>query len=84
MRGKTVGACIKAVKGSKYAPHIMVVDGYSTDRTVEMARKVDAEVLFQERRISPGKGVIMKTTIRVDTISLFKNNKFPHEYRRIR
>jgi len=62
---KTVRDCIEAVKHSKYNPHIMIVDGYSTDKTVKLAREAGAEVLFQERRISPGKGAAMKTAIKV-------------------
>jgi glucosyl-3-phosphoglycerate synthase len=61
---KTIGACIAAVKKSKYNPHVIVVDGYSTDNTVEEAKKAGAEVIFPERRIHPGKGVAMKTGIK--------------------
>lgn len=61
---KTIGGCIESVKQSKYKPHIIVVDGYSTDKTVEIARKAGVEVLFQEERISPGKGAAMKTAIK--------------------
>ena len=62
--GKTVSSCITAVKKSKYKPHVIVVDGYSTDNTIEEAKKAGAEVVFQERRIHPGKGVAMKTGIK--------------------
>lgn len=61
---KTIRACIESAKRSKYNPHVMIVDGYSTDKTVEIAREAGAEILFQEKRISPGKGVAMKTAIK--------------------
>ncbi len=60
----TIGACIDAAKKSKYNPEIVVVDGYSTDKTVEEAKKAGAEVVFPGRRIHPGKGLAMKTGIK--------------------
>jgi dolichol-phosphate mannosyltransferase len=42
-------------------PRFLVVDGNSTDRTVEVARKMGAEVLFQE---SSGKGDAIAQAIR--------------------
>ncbi|RLI29891.1 MAG: hypothetical protein DRO46_01585 [Candidatus Hecatellales archaeon] len=63
---KTIGGCIKAAKQSKYSPYIIVVDGHSTDRTVEEAKKAGAdEVVCPERRLHPGKGLAMKKGIEV-------------------
>jgi glucosyl-3-phosphoglycerate synthase len=62
---KTIGSCIAAAKQSKYHPEIIVVDGHSTDNTVEEAKKAGAKVIFPERRIHPGKGLAMKTGLEV-------------------
>jgi len=59
--GKTIGACVSAVKQSKYKPEVLVVDGYSTDNTVEEAKKAGADVIFPPKRMSPGKGLAVKT-----------------------
>ncbi|RLI28721.1 MAG: hypothetical protein DRO46_03595 [Candidatus Hecatellales archaeon] len=58
---KTVGACVIAAKQSKYNPEILVVDGHSTDKTVEEAKKAGADVILTEKRLHPGKGLAMKT-----------------------
>ncbi|WP_309492921.1 glycosyltransferase [Candidatus Hecatella orcuttiae] len=60
----TIGKCVEAVKKSKYKPAVLVVDGYSTDNTIQAAKKAGAKVVLQERRVYPGKGVAMKTGIK--------------------
>ncbi len=61
----TIKSCIDAVKQSKHKPHIIVVDGYSTDKTVEIASANGAEVVTSSKRMHPGKGVAMKTGLQV-------------------
>ncbi|UCD03712.1 MAG: glycosyltransferase [Candidatus Woesearchaeota archaeon] len=46
---------------------IIVVDGFSTDRTREFAEKAGAKVLLQSRKVAPGKGVAMKTGVKEAT-----------------
>jgi len=58
---KTIASCITAAKQSKCRPEVLVVDGHSTDNTVEEAKKAGAKVVFTKKRIHPGKGLAMKT-----------------------
>ena len=55
--GPTLAELREVLVGSRF----LVVDGNSTDRTVEVARKMGAEVLFQE---SSGKGDAVAQAIR--------------------
>jgi dolichol-phosphate mannosyltransferase len=48
-----VGPTIEEIKKFLGNPYILVVDGWSHDRTVEIAKNMGAEILFQEGR---GKG----------------------------
>ena len=41
----TIETAISTVKQSHFRPKILVVDAYSTDRTVELATKAGAEVI---------------------------------------
>lgn len=44
---KTIDKCLKAVVNQTYSPiEIILVDAYSTDRTVDIAKKYGAEVYF--------------------------------------
>jgi glycosyltransferase involved in cell wall biosynthesis len=57
----TIKPCIETAKQSKYKPTILVVDGYSTDKTGEIASESGAEVIISSKRIHPGKGAAMKS-----------------------
>ena len=48
-----IGPTISELKKTLKHPRILVVDGKSTDRTVEIAKSMGAEVVFQDGR---GKG----------------------------
>lgn len=48
-----IGCTIAELRQHLERPRILVVDGRSTDRTVEIAKDLDAEVIFQEGK---GKG----------------------------
>jgi len=61
---RTIGHCIEIVKKSKYNPIVIVADGHSTDKTVDIAREMGAKVVISPRRIHPGKGLAMKTGLR--------------------
>lgn len=56
----TIQDCIDTVKQSKFKPDIIVADGYSTDKTREIAIQSGAEVVMSPKRIHPGKGAAMK------------------------
>jgi glucosyl-3-phosphoglycerate synthase len=60
---RTIGACIDAVKKSRYNPSIMVVDGHSTDGTRDKAKEAGADVVIPKERKHPGKGLAMKIGI---------------------
>ncbi|MCP8304630.1 MAG: glycosyltransferase [archaeon] len=62
---RTIGQCIEMVKKSKYHPTVIVADGYSTDNTRDVAEEVGAKVVVSPRRIHPGKGLAMKTGLKV-------------------
>jgi len=56
---KTIAKVISVVK--ERADEVIVVDGYSTDRTKEIAEREGARVVLQTKKIFPGKGNAMKT-----------------------
>ena len=43
-----IGLTIDEFKKTFFAPHILVVDGHSHDRTVDVSRNLGAEVVFQD------------------------------------
>jgi glycosyltransferase involved in cell wall biosynthesis len=57
----TIKACIEIARQSKYKPAIIVADGYSTDKTREIASESGAEVIMSGKRLHPGKGAAMKS-----------------------
>lgn len=59
--GKTIGRAIKEAKKAKLVDDILVVDGYSTDNTVEESKKAGARVIHQYKKQYPGKGIAIKT-----------------------
>lgn len=62
----TIEKAIDAAKGSRYHPEIIVVDGFSDDRTVEMAKGAGAtEVIMQPIKKFPGKGIAMRAGLEV-------------------
>ena len=61
---RTIGNIIENLLKSKYRPKIIVIDGFSQDRTREIASSFEnVEVLTQSEKIYPGKGVAMKDGI---------------------
>jgi len=60
---KTIEKVIKAGKKSKYVTDILVVDSFSTDRTVRIAKEAGAKVIKQESKKS-GKGGAIYTGIK--------------------
>jgi glucosyl-3-phosphoglycerate synthase len=60
----TIETAISTVKQSHFRPKILVVDAYSTDRTVELATKAGAKVIQQPAQIFPGKGLAMKAGLK--------------------
>lgn len=56
---EAIGKVIEEVKGAGYK-NILVVDGYSTDKTVEIARSLGTRVIYQ---VGHGKAMAVKTGI---------------------
>lgn len=45
----TIGDCLRAIFSQTYSPfEVMVVDGHSTDRTVEIASKFPVKILYED------------------------------------
>ena len=60
----TIESVISVASKSNFNPDIMVVDAYSSDKTVELAVKRGATVIRQPEQIFPGKGIAMKAGLR--------------------
>ncbi|MFX0134461.1 MAG: glycosyltransferase family 2 protein [Candidatus Hodarchaeota archaeon] len=55
---KTIGSIIE--RAYKYADKVLVIDGWSDDGTIEVAKKMGARIMFQNGR---GKGAALKEAI---------------------
>ena len=58
--GGTIAEVVHAAKQARWVDKVIVVDGHSTDNTVEEARRAGARVITQSKRRYPGKGVAMR------------------------
>ena len=55
---KNIEECMKAIKGQTYRNiEMIVVDGMSSDRTVEIASEFGAKVVYEKPAICPGNAV---------------------------
>jgi glycosyltransferase involved in cell wall biosynthesis len=61
---ETIERVITTAKQSRYSPEIIVVDAFSSDRTVELAHKAGGIVIQQDAKTFPAKGIAMKTGLR--------------------
>lgn len=61
--GDTIEHVIRTAKKSRYRPEVVVVDAYSSDNTVRIARDNGAKVIQQGDRMFPAKGIAMKNGI---------------------
>ena len=58
---ENIAACIEEVKKQAQSAEIILVDGMSTDRTVEIARDLDVNVVFEKKRtIAAGRNTGLK------------------------
>jgi len=60
----TIENSIANANHSFYKPEVIVVDAYSTGKTVELAKRAGAIVIQQPSKIFPAKGLAMKTGLR--------------------
>jgi len=61
---ETIEHVISTAKQSRYSPEVIVVDAFSSDRTVELACKAGGIVIQQDAKTFPAKGIAMKTGLR--------------------
>ena len=59
----TIEHVIRTARKSHYNPEVIVVDAYSSDRTVKIANDNGAKVIEQGNRMFPAKGIAMKKGI---------------------
>ncbi len=59
----TIGHAIDVAFQSRYRPAVIVIDGFSSDHTKEVAKRHGAMVFLQSERVYPGKGVAMRDGI---------------------
>ena len=59
----TIEHAIRTAKKSRHQPEVIVVDAYSSDNTVKIARDNGANVIQQDNRMFPAKGIAMKKGI---------------------
>src|SRR5215218_4534154 len=57
----TIECAITRVKQSRYDPDVVVVDGFSTDSTVKMAKEFEKTIVIEQPvKKFPGKGIAMR------------------------
>jgi glycosyltransferase involved in cell wall biosynthesis len=59
----TIEHVIRTAKKSRHHPEVIVIDAFSSDKTVRIARDNGAKVIQQDNRMFPAKGVAMKKGI---------------------
>ena len=60
----TIEHVINTAKKSRHHPDVIVVDAYSSDKTVNIALENGAKVIQQDNRMFPAKGIAMKKGIK--------------------
>lgn len=60
----TIVSAIATAKQSYYKPDVIVIDAFSTDKSIELADKAGAIVFQQPAQMFPAKGLAMKTGLR--------------------
>lgn len=70
----TIENAITKVKQSQYNPDIIVVDGFSTDNTIKIAKKIEGiTIIEQPIKKFPGKGIAMRAGLEEVVL---KNQKY--------
>lgn len=72
----TIENSITKVKQSRYNPDIIVVDGFSTDNTVKIAKKIEGTTIIEQPiKKFPGKGIAMRAGLE----EVLKNQKYSNQ-----
>jgi len=58
--GATIAEVVRAAKQARWVDEVIVMDGHSTDNTIEEAKRAGAKVIMQSKKLYPGKGVAMR------------------------
>ena len=58
--GKTLEACLKAIKEVIPVNKIIIADGYSTDNTIEIAKKYGCEIFQTNRSLGEVREMLIK------------------------
>lgn len=76
----TIENSITKVKQSRYNPDIIVVDGFSTDNTVMIAKKIERTTIIEQPiKKFPGKGIAMRAGLE----EVLKNQKYSDQNKNI-
>jgi len=67
----TIENSIATAKQSYYKPDVILVDGYSTDKSTQVAERAGAIVIQQPTKSFPAKGLAMKAGLRSADIIVF-------------
>lgn len=59
----TIAHAISTAQKSHHNPEVIVIDAYSSDKTLSIARKAGAKVIEQDSKMFPAKGIAMKKGI---------------------
>lgn len=71
----TIESAITHVKQSRYDPDVVVVDGFSTDNTVKIAKDLEkTTVMEQPVKKFPGKGIAMRAGLEEVLFKKYSNN----------
>jgi glucosyl-3-phosphoglycerate synthase len=64
LRTKKIPLKILLLLCSYYIPDVILVDAYSTDKTIQLAERAGAIIIQQPTKIFPAKGLAMKAGLR--------------------
>src|SRR3982751_5917286 len=71
----TIESAITHVKQSCYDPDVVVVDGFSTDNTVKIAKELEKTIVIEQPvKKFPGKGIAMRAGIEEVLFKKYSNN----------
>ena len=71
----TIESAITRVKQSCYDPDVVVVDGYSTDNTVKIAKGLEKTIVIEQPvKKFPGKGIAMRAGLEEVLFKKYSNN----------
>jgi glycosyltransferase involved in cell wall biosynthesis len=71
----TIESAITHVRQSRYDPDVVVVDGFSTDNTVKIAKELEKTIVIEQPvKKFPGKGIAMRAGLEEVLFKKYSNN----------